>query len=1026
VTPAGRTDGREASTAGKLARLGFTDGRRAERLLADPALAGLVDPLDDVFDDGLLRALGQTPDPDLALVGLVRLLEATADQARRDDDEPADGPLHAGELRAVLRADTLVRRRLLAVLGASAALGDHLARHPAHWQALREDDAARARPPREALLRAVGADPADPVPVAAEAPDGRDGPDALRVAYRRRLLAIAGADLGDDDPALAVDDVSRRLADLAAAALEAALAVARARTPAHESVRLAVVAMGKCGGRELNYVSDVDVIHVAEPADADADEESARAALDVGARLASGLARVCSAATAEGTLWPVDAALRPEGKNGPLVRTVASHVAYYERWAKTWEFQALLKARPVAGDAALGREWAEAVYPMVWSAAQRENFVEDVRAMRRRVEAHLAPGQAGREIKLGPGGLRDVEFSLQLLQMVHGRADRALRTGNTLLALEELAGRGYVGRDDAARLDRAYRFLRVLEHRLQLHRLRRTHMLPTAEDDLRRLARASRVDDVEGLRTRWGQTSRDVRRLHERLFYAPLLEAAARLSTDEARLSPEAARARLAALGYRDPAGAMRHLAALTEGVSRRAAIQRQLLPVLLGWFADGADPDAGLLAFRRVSESLGSTHWYLKMLRDSGAAAERMAAVLSGSRFVAELLEREPESTRWLGDDAALAPRPRRALVSEVEERVGRAPDLAAGVAAARALRRREMLRVAIADVAGLAGPDAVGDALTDAAVATLTGALAAVCRDVAGQHGGALPTRVAVVGMGRLGGGELGYGSDADVLFVHDPVEGADEQQAQEAALAVVGELQRRLRATGSEPSLEVDAGLRPEGRNGPLVRSLASYAEYYRRWSLVWEAQALLRAVPVAGDSGLGKAFVRLVDPVRYAEDGLSTADVREVRRVKARVEAERLPRGTDPRRHLKLGPGGLADVEWTAQLLQLRHAGRLPELRTPSTVAALEAAAGAGLVDDADVAVLVEAWRAASRLRDAAALWRGRPTDVLPSDLRDLEGVARLAGYPPASVATMEEDHLRRTRRARAVVERVFYS
>ncbi|MFP5347299.1 MAG: bifunctional [glutamine synthetase] adenylyltransferase/[glutamine synthetase]-adenylyl-L-tyrosine phosphorylase [Actinomycetes bacterium] len=999
-----------------LARIGFADPARAQSLLADPALAGLVDPLEDVFDDGLLRALGETADPDLALLGLVRLLESLHAAS------PDGGSAEPGRLHAALLAGGQLRDRLLAVLGASAALADHLVHHPEHWTAVAKEPPTSPAEPRDDLLAGVGADPATPAPVAAAG--GTAGYDRLRVAYRRPLLTIAAHDLSSRDPTVHVASVSERLADLAAAALDAALAVARAELPEQAEVcRIAVLGMGKCGGRELNYVSDVDVVYVVEPV-GDADEATAVAA---GTRLASALARACSAVTAEGTLWPVDAALRPEGKDGPLVRTLASHLAYYERWAKTWEFQALLKARPVAGDRLLGEAYVEALRPLVWGAAQRPNFVEDVRAMRRRVEQNVPARDAERQLKLGSGGLRDVEFSVQLLQLVHGPADDRIRSGNTWEALAALSATGYVGRDDADTLDAAYRFLRVLEHRIQLYRLRRSHVLPASPGDLRRLARSSRLESAEVLEKRWRETRVTVRRLHERLFYRPLLPAAARLHPDEARLSPDAAKARLSALGYRDPPNAMRHLAALTEGVSRRAAIQRQLLPVLLGWFADGADPDAGLLAFRKVSDELGTTHWYLKMLRDSGAAAERMAHVLASSRFAAELLERAPESTQWLGSDADLAPRGRDLLCGEVAAALARHEDVRDVVQAVRAVRRRELLRTAVADLSGLLDLRGVGEALTDVAAAVLDCALQAVCRSVAARrYGGRLPARLAVIGMGRLGGAEMGYGSDADVLFVHEPLDGAGDGEAAEAATAVVTELQKVLREPGPEPPLDVDSTLRPEGRNGPVVRSLASYREYYERWSLVWESQALLRASPLAGDEQVGEAFVRLVDPLRYPASGLSRADVREVRRIKARVESERLPRNVDPRRHVKLGPGGLADVEWTVQLLQLRYAAEQPALRTTSTLQALDAATAASLVVPDHAAELEAAWVLASRLRNAVTLWRGRQTDVIPADPQDREGVARILGYPPGSAETLEEDYRRRARHARSVMERIFYA
>jgi [glutamine synthetase] adenylyltransferase / [glutamine synthetase]-adenylyl-L-tyrosine phosphorylase len=988
------TDGRASTLAGRLARLGFADVPRAEAQLAGAPLAGLGG------DEAVLEALGAAASPDLALDGLARTLDALPASER-------------GALGAAVRDDPVLRERLLGVLGTSAALGDHLARHPEHWLVLADPGLTTVRPTGQALR-------AELLAAVAEV-DVAHAPDALRVAYRRLLLGLAARDMSGT---LTVEDVAGELSDLAGATLDAALAVARAEAGDDaEPCRLAVIAMGKCGGRELNYVSDVDVVFVAEPV-AGGDE---RAALATATRLAGGLMRVCSAQTAEGTIWPVDANLRPEGRSGALVRTLASHLAYYERWAQTWEFQALLKARPVAGDLELGRAYADAVAPLVWHAADRPNFVEDVRAMRRRVEESLPARDVDRELKLGPGGLRDVEFSVQLLQLVHGRSDVFVRSPTTLVALEQLSTHGYVGRTDAAELDHAYRFLRTLEHRLQLYRLRRTHVVPDDPADLWRVARSMgfRQDPAAELEKEWRRHGREVRRLHEKLFYRPLLNAVARLDPGEARLTPEAAEARLVALGYADPAGALRHLEALTSGVSRRAAIQRTLLPVLLGWFAESADPDAGLLGFRQVSDALGSTHWYLGLLRDAGAAAERLARVLASSRYATDLLLRAPDAVAMLADDDELVPRGRAAVVAEALATTSRHDDPGQAVAAVRGLRRRELFRTAVADLLGLVDVTAVGVALTDVTAATIAGALDAAVRGVESTRGTPLPTRVAVVAMGRFGGREVGYGSDADVVFVHDPFEGAEEAAATEAAHAVVGELRRLLAVPGPDPMLVVDADLRPEGRQGPLVRTLASYAAYYDRWSHVWESQALLRAAPVAGDPDLGERFVAMADRLRYPEVGLSDADVREIRRIKARVEAERMPRGVDPGRHTKLGPGGLADVEWTVQLLQLRHAGALPALRTTSTLAALEAAAAAQLVDADDALVLAEAWRLATRVRNAVVLVRGRPSDTLPTDTRELAGVARVLGYAAGHTGRLVEDYRRATRRARTVVERVFY-
>lgn len=994
------TPGRRSSTFTRLLRHGFTDPSAAERLLDGAELAPVrSDPV-------LLDALGATADPDLALHGLVRLVEAQ------------DGHIAERELLDTLIAAKPLRDRLLGVLGASAALADHLARHPSDWQALVTYEPQDLHPGVAEFERGL-----------AEATD----PVSLRVAYRRCLLSIAARDVcGTTDLA----QTAAELADLATATLRAALAIARGAAPDDAAqCRLAVVAMGKCGGHELNYVSDVDVIFVGEAVEG-ADE---RKALQAATRLASHMMRICSETTVEGSIWPVDANLRPEGRNGPLVRTLSSHLAYYQRWAKTWEFQALLKARPVAGDLTLGEEYVATLAPLVWHAAERENFVADVQKMRRRVIENIPVAEIERELKLGPGGLRDVEFAVQLLQLVHGRADTSLRSGTTLDALKALAAGGYVGRADAVQLDDAYRFLRSMEHRIQLYRLRRTHLVPEGEADLRRIGRSLglRADPVVELNREWKRHAAVVRRLHEKLFYRPLLDAVAQLAPGESRLSPDAARERLVALGYADPAAALRHLEALASGVSRKAAIQRTLLPVLLGWFADSADPDAGLLNFRKVSDALGKTPWYLRLLRDEGAAAENLARVLSAGRLAPDLLMRAPEAVALLGggDGGGLEPRSRVPLEQEILSAVGRAAGGEQAVTAARGVRRRELFRTAAADIVASYGTeetpavadqgalvDQVGGAISDLTAATLAGTLRAVVR---AGWGDTLPTRFAVIGMGRFGGHELGYGSDADVLFVHEPREGVDEQEASRAANAVVSEMRRLLQVPSADPPLLIDADLRPEGKSGPLVRTLNSYEAYYRRWSLVWESQALLRAEVVAGDEDLGRRFIELIDPLRYPAEGLGDDAVREIRRLKARMETERMPRGADPTLHTKLGRGGLSDVEWTAQLFQLRHGWVEPGLRTTRTREALAAACAAGLVSGEDAAILDEAWVLATRVRNAVMLVRGRAGDTFPSDGRELAAVGRYLGYGPGHVGDMLEDYRRTTRRARAVVEELFY-
>ncbi|MGX7680505.1 bifunctional [glutamine synthetase] adenylyltransferase/[glutamine synthetase]-adenylyl-L-tyrosine phosphorylase [Jatrophihabitans sp. DSM 45814] len=1022
----------DARVGARLVRTGFADPVAAGRLLSDDLL-GIWDPVaNGPRDDAaaaIVSALGRTADPDQAVVMLAKLAATPV------------GP----QVLIELRASASFRTRLLAVLGASLALAEHVLMNPSDALLLRGSNAdlPSIEDARHRILTAVGGDADDPVLGTAGCPASLVGPPAvtaLRNAYRAELLVVAAQDLAGE---LDLQQVTEALADLAGYVLAAGLAVARAvLPPAAAACRLAIVAMGKAGGRELNYVSDVDVVFVAEPETSDGSIDEALASAT---KLAAETIKICGQAA-----WEVDAALRPEGKDGALVRTLASHEAYYKRWASTWEFQALLKARPAAGDLDLGRAYVDALAPMVWTAAERPDFVADVQAMRRRVVQHLPAALAERELKLGPGGLRDVEFAVQLLQLVHGRADESLRVQATLPALAALRDGGFVGRDDAISLADAYTFLRTTEHRVQLARLRRTHLVPDDEGALLRLARSmgfradSRGDAAAVWRDEWALHVREVRRLHEKLFYRPLLEAVARVPSEAMRLSPDEARRRLEALGYSDPAGALRHLEALTTGLSRRAAIQRALLPVMLSDLASSPDPDAGLLAYRQVSDALGSTPWFLRLLRDEGAVASRLAAILGTSRYVAHMLVRAPEALQMLADDVQLQPHRRAEIETTMNTAARRQEDPAQAGHVIRSLRRFELLRIAFGHLVGLLDDSQTRIALTELADATLAASLATARASVTRTLGVAdLDIDFAIIAMGRLGGQELGYGSDADVMFVFEPRGGDDgtapghrnapdravgitEAEAAERALAVIEQLRLMLSAATSDPPLVLDANLRPEGRNGPIARSLNSYAEYYARWSSVWEAQALLRARFCCGDSVLGEKFIDLIDDIRYPPGGLAPSAILEIRRIKGRVDAERLPRGADPHTHTKLGRGGLADVEWTVQLLQLEYAHQIPGLRSPATLPALWAAAEAGRFTRDQASALEAAWRLASKARDAIMLVRDKADDQLPSQGPILAAICRVLDYPPGSdPGQFIDDYRRTTRRARKVVESVFY-
>ena len=960
--------------------------------------------------------LAATGDPDLALNNLIRLVNALGDEASELLDRIAESRTFAV--------------RLLGLFGASSMLGDHIVAHPQEWKQL-ESGMPTSQEMMELMLGSVEATRVEGAGerVFRAAVTGSQADDAMRLAYRTILARIAAVDVAGpfvqrgQKPCKPVsfELVSRRLSDAADAALTAALAVACAQVydADEEPARLAVLAMGKCGAQELNYISDVDVIFVAEPADPKATRWAGEF-INIGTRV----------------FFEVDAALRPEGKSGALVRTLESHVNYYNRWAETWEFQAQLKARPMTGDLALGQEYVDALASKVWSATEREDFVTDVQAMRRRVIENIPDDIRARELKLGPGGLRDIEFAVQLLQMVHGRTDESLRTRSTVSALNALAAGGYIGRADCQSLQEDYAFMRLLEHRLQLQRLKRTHTLPPKEAIRARvwLGRTAGCRP-EGTRSMDEQLSADVKRvnlqvshLHSKLFYRPLLTSVAAMEADTIRLSPEAAKRQLAALGYAYPDRAFEHLSALAAGKSRKAKLQAIILPTLLEWLGKTVDPDAGLLNYRKMSEAAHEYSWFLRLLRDENIVGKRLMHILGTSPYASELFLNSVDSVKLLSDGATgpkFLEQAHQVVTHSLVAAAGRHRHPDKAISVARSLRRAELARIAAADLLGFMDVEQVCVSLSWVWDAVLEAALRAEIRYWEDENVANAPARITVIGMGRLGGAELGYGSDADVMFVAQPVEGADELEALKWATHICDTVRTRLGRPSQDPPLDVDIDLRPEGRNGPVVRTLDSYRRYYEQWGETWEMQALLRATWIAGDKDLGIEFLRMIDDFRYPPGGVDDKVVQEVRRMKARVDSERLPRGADRKTHTKLGRGALTDVEWTVQLLTMQHGDDAQNLRNTSTLETLRELASGEFIAEADAEILRDAWITATIARNAIVLVKGKRKDQLPSHGDQLRHVAAAAHWQPEQAQEFLDDYLKKTRKAHRVVDRIFW-
>jgi len=908
---------------------------------------------------------------------------------------------------------TDLARTAAIVIGASTMLARLLVRDPLALDVLEHLDQPADPVPADPV-------PADPVPADPVPATDRAGQPALTERYQRALLRVAARDL------LGVDDlatVGSSLAAIAADVLQAAVTVAlgsgdhaAARPGDRADVRpgdhaLSVIGMGKVGGAELNYASDVDVLLVGDPGISD----------DI-ARQVIAVARTC---------FRVDLDLRPEGRSGPLWRTLDGYRSYWARWIQPWERQALVKARPVAGDPVLGQHFAAAAAEVVWDHPFTADELAQIRRMKARTEDLLSRrGLSQRDIKRGPGGIRDVEFSVQLLQLVHGRLDPGIRSATTLTALAELAHAGYVAVEDAETLAQGYRFLRTVEHRLQLVEGAQVHAVPSDPAAFERLARVMGYADSPG-RSASSQLAEALRRhraqvrtVHERLYFRPLLEAFAAISphtaapgrtptTTTSALPSTAASAgmptaavttRLEAFGFAGVERTRAAVQALAQGLTRQSRLMSQMLPLILDWLSQSPDPDLGLQQLRDLVRHRHHQALLVTAFRDSPEAARRLCLLLGSSRMLGEAFERNPQMLLAVGADDDAAPFDLAGARAVLARRsVGRAT-LAAHQERLLGLQREQLLRTAMADLLDRADVPQVAAALTAAADAIVEAAM-----DVAGS-----PVPWCAVGLGRFGGAELAYGSDLDMVLVCD----GDEEAAGAAAERLL------LLLHGPNPAhavARVDLALRPEGSQGRLVRNLEGYRAYFARWTQTWERQAMLRARVVAGDVTLGTRFRGLVHELLWGSP-LDDADVAAIRRIKARVERERVPPREDPRFHLKLGPGALADVEWTVQLLQLRH-----QVAEPGTMAALERLRQLGHLAADDATILADAYRFCERTRNrwhlVGALPGGTsPGDSLPAKPEAATRLARSLGTTPSG---LRDEYLRVTRRARRVVERLFY-
>ncbi|MCS6925830.1 MAG: bifunctional [glutamate--ammonia ligase]-adenylyl-L-tyrosine phosphorylase/[glutamate--ammonia-ligase] adenylyltransferase, partial [Candidatus Binatia bacterium] len=969
-----------------------------------PQILQLLAPLREAYApqwEAMIAGVCAAPDPALAAANLSRLAE------------------HGFATGQVLNSPVLLRD-LLFLLGASQHLASVLLQQGPAWESTFVTDVHASVKSVADHLAALQAQL--PLDLAEE-----DFLRGLRLYRNREYLRIGTRDL----LALAsLEDTTRDLSALAEAAVQMAYLYTRAKLrtwygeamcddgTTRRPVGFVVLGMGKLGGEELNFSSDIDLIYLYER---DGGPTSGGSKGTIESRgffthLAQGITRALSDLVYGGRVFRVDLRLRPDGVNGPVVNSLPNTLLYYESWGQTWERMALLKARPIAGEIVLGEHFLREIAPFVFRRYLDFSTIEDIKEMKARVERSLrGPERDGRNVKLGHGGIREIEFIAQALQLIHAGKDPHVRERNTLAALDRLADGRYLAAPDRDVLRDAYRFLRQVEHKLQVVQDRQTHSLPDDEAGMLALARRLRFpppDEVSRFQTALRTHTEAVHHIFRSLFHGPDSQASAQEGEIAALLQElhheERTLWRLQRLGFRQLEESYRNLRLLHDGPPhspaspKRRKILYALAPRLFHEVTRAADPDRALAAMAQLIASIGARSSFLSLLRENPQTLRTLINLFGTSAYLSQIFLRHPELLDSLvRADLVRLHKDRDAMQAELLARLAEVEELEDRLDILRRYRTEEFLRIGIHDSNGLLDVTEVSRQLTELAEACLAGAYTIARSALLRQLGLAeAPGRLVIVGMGKLGAGELNYNSDLDLIFLYDVAPAHQEPNGQLTAQEFFTKLAQRLISVLQVQTREgyvykIDTRLRPSGRSGSLVSSLASFVRYHQTSSQLWERQALIKARVVAGDMELKQPVEDMVERFAYGET-IDAAGVAEIDRLRARMEQE-LAKEWTGRFNIKTGRGGIVDIEFLVQMLQLRYGRRFPALRQRATLPALDALHACGILGTEEYQTLTRGYRFLRTLENRLRIEQDQPVEALESGGPHLIVLARRLGY-----------------------------
>jgi glutamate-ammonia-ligase adenylyltransferase len=892
----------------------------------------------------------------------------------------------------------------------------------------------------------------------------------LRRYKQEEYLRIGARDLM---PAVTMEETVRELSALADAALDAAYRFARAeverdygalRLPDSERVnRFVILGMGKLGGGELNFSSDIDVVFLYESDEGESSggpkgKTSPREFFSaVGKKIIHAMGHVSE----EGFVFRIDLRLRPMGNSGPLVQSVDSSMLYYESWGQCWERAALIKARPAAGDLALGKEFLKEVEPFIYRRYLDYTTVDELRHLKLRIENELlSAAEKERNLKLGYGGIREIEFFTQALQLVNGGYVPAVRGPSTLPALARLAEHRLISAQERDRLTEAYRFLRQAEHKVQIVQEAHAHSIPESAEEEQAFARRlgyRRKGQSSERRLFWRDHSRhtkNVREIFDRLFYGAQKERAADAASATGLVwndldRREVVTRELARVGFRNPEPAYENLLAVRDGEvyappsPKRLKVMRAVGPALMVELVRSGAPDQALANLARFSHSIGGRTGFLTLLAENPQTLRLLTTLFADSQFLTDLFLNRPELIDTLiRADLTRTEKSRQEMLGELRRGLGESADFEDRLNALRRYKNEEFIRIGLHDLGGAIDLLHALAQLSDLADGCVEAALEIALAELAQQYGTIAGGRFAVIGGGKMGGRELDYNSDLDLIFIYDAPEEAQSGGGQQGILPAHDfyvRLGQKLISCLSAPTEEgvaykIDMQLRPSGKSGPLVSSFAAFREYHQSSSLLWERQALIKTRCVAGDPTLGEEAERIAAAFAYG-GSLAAEGVGEIHHLRMRMEHE-LAREDGTHFNLKKGRGGLVDIEFVTQMLQLTYGYRLSAVRRRGTLEALQALHAEKVLRRGEFRLLSEGYLFLRRLDHRLRLERDQSIDAFEAEPERLEGIARALGYggPPEKDkarqrkpgARLLREYQTRREQVRACYERYFPS